>query len=312
MKKKPIIIVLVASAILTLSGWLFWGCRSTDPFRAIEAEREKDMREIRKIWETPITFYGKVVDEKGNPIPGASVSFIITDTSRAGHSEYSRRSDNDGLFSLKGVKGYAIQVGVEKEGHYRGPISLQSFRSVAFDSEIPVPSDPANPAVFILRKKGEAAALIVNRWTIKPVPLDGTPVELDLKTGKSVPAGEGHIKVECWAPDRWTKNVYDWRCKISVPDGGLVKVDRNELFPFEAPEEGYQPSDEINMPAALGQDWQSDALRKYYLKLKDNNYAFLVFDLTMGGRPPFLMLQCNLNPSGSRNLEYDKAKQINK
>jgi hypothetical protein len=122
-------ITVWAAAILACGGWLFWGCQSTDPFRAIEAEREKDLREIRRrIWETPITFYGKVVDEKGTPIPQATVRFSITDTSRSGGSDYYRKSDAQGLFSLKGVRGYSVDVGVRKEGYYSGPVARLSFR----------------------------------------------------------------------------------------------------------------------------------------------------------------------------------------
>ena len=309
MKTKSIVILSVATVVLTFSGWLLWGCQSTDPFRAIEAERQKKLADARKMWETPITFYGKVVDEKGTPISGASVSFSITDTSRSGGSDYYRKSDAQGLFSLKGVKGYAVDVAATKDGYYDwGKGVRQSFLSSG--GEKPLPTDPNNPAIFTLRKKGEAAALIYKGKTFN-IPTEGTPYELDLKRGVAVSGGEGHIKMECWAGDLKTR-PFDWRCRITVPDGGLVRVDPEELFPFEAPEDGYEPFDEINMPAALRDRWLSQVRKRYYLKLKDGNYAMFNIRVVLGGLKPFVETTWYLNPSGSRNLEYDKAKQINK
>ena len=292
--------------VAILGGWVLWGCQSTDPFRAIEAERQKKLADARKMWETPITFYGKVVDEKGGPISGASVSFSITDTSRSGGSDYYRKSDAQGLFSLKGVRGYSVDVGVDKEGYYRGPVARRSFLSSG--GEKPLPTDPNNPAIFTLRKKGEAAALIYAGKNIRIV-ADGTPVEFNLKENRIVTAGEGHVKVECWAGDLKVPR-YDWRCRITVPDGGLVRADPQELFPFEAPENGYEPFDQLNMPAMLGDKWLGFVTRRYFLKLKDGNYALLNIEINTKGIEPFIQMDYYLNPLGSRNLEYDKSKRI--
>ena len=98
----------------------------------------------------------------------------------------------------------------------------------------------------MLRKKGEAVPLVrVSERPIK-VPRNGTPVEINLQTGKA--ASQGDLKVECWTQDQVkdAQGHYPWHCRVSVPGGGLVK--REGEFDFEATAEGYEPSDDIAPP----------------------------------------------------------------
>ena len=61
-----------------------------------------------------------------------------------------------------------------------------------------------------------------------------------------------------WTADQAkdAKQHYEWRCRISVPKGGLVE--RKDQFDFEAPVDGYKPSDEIVMLQAA-EKWQPNA-----------------------------------------------------
>jgi hypothetical protein len=235
MKKKRIIIIAAVSVAVLLLGlvaWVFWGWYN-GPHRAI-AEREKLVQEDLKMWSTTISFYGTVLDEKGNPVPQAKLGFLITDSSRKGTSEYEVQSDQKGSFSLTGVKGYHVEVTASKQGYYRGKGSFQSFYSAGSGRNLP--SDPKNPAIFHLRKKGEAAALIYKGNNFD-VSLDGTPCEVNLYECQIVSPGQGHIRVECRAGDQKVR-YYDWLCRISVPNGGLVIIARDNEFPLEAPTDG--------------------------------------------------------------------------
>ena len=49
-------------------------------------------------WRIPIVFYGKVVDEKDQPIAGASIDYSVNDDSPDGRSEYHSSSGLDGSF----------------------------------------------------------------------------------------------------------------------------------------------------------------------------------------------------------------------
>lgn len=120
--------------------------------------------------------------------------------------------------------------------------------------------------------------------------------------------GRGDLIVECWTDDqgKGRGKKYDWRCSITVPGGGL-QASTNE-FEFLAPLEGYKLQDEIIMPANMEVGWGRNAERKYLLKLGNGNYARIKFKMIAGGGHFFYIQSC-MNPSGSRNLEYDKAVQ---
>jgi hypothetical protein len=302
MKSKRSIILIVSILCLGVAGWIFWSWYN-GPRKEI-AEREKLVQEDLKMWSTPISFYGKVMDEKGNTVSGADIKFIVSDTSKEGTTEYHAKSDEGGGFSLTGISGKGMDVRVRKEGYYLGEGFVGSFEYAGKEHNF-VP-DPKNPVVFPLRKKGEAVALIYHGRSFT-IPTDGTPVEVSMKVNGVVAAGQGHIKVECWASDLQARQ-YDWRCRISVPDGGLVNADPRDPFPFEAPPEGYRPFDEVNMPVSLANNWRGSVTKRYFLKLKDGNYALFNIEVNTKGRPPFCQIDYYLNPSGSRNLEYDMAK----
>lgn len=170
------------------------------------------------------------------------------------------------------------------------------------------PPSKDKPAIFTLRKKTEADPLIVvDRNVI--VAKDGTPVEVSLQTGKPVPVGRGDLKIECWANDqnKDAKRHYDWSFRLSVPGGGLIER-RNTDFDFEAPTDGYQAVEEFRM-TRLADGWRDNFDKEYFVKLANNSYARLRFRITTGG-DHFASITSYLNPSGSRNLEFDPKKVI--
>jgi hypothetical protein len=260
----------------------------------------------RDWWRTPIDFYGKVVDESSNTIAGADVHFVWTDLSPTGNSEKQATSDSDGLFSLRGVSGLNLIVTVSKQGYH----AYQPFGAAfnyAGEAQNFTP-DAANPIVFRLKKKGVAERLI--RFTKGfDVSRNGTPVEVSLTSAQSVPSGQGDLRVECWTADQGRKpgQDYDWKCRITVPGGGLSQ--RTDNLDFGAPLDGYTPSDEIDMPATLGNQWTMDVKRNYFLRLASGKYARVSFEMIAGGEH-FFRLESFLNPSGSTNLEYDPENYI--
>lgn len=258
-------------------------------------------------WRTPINFYGKVVDEEDKPIGNVLISLGWTDLSPTdGYSRAQTVSDSDGKFSLQNKTGKHLTVKISKENYYVSKANRNSF-SYAGENVNFVP-DSNSPVIFRLRKKGNAEPLITfeNDFLISK---DGKPVSVSLSTGKSGPASEEDLRVECWADDQGKKKgeKYDWKCRITVPNGGLVLQSTNE-FDFEAPLEGYQVSDEIGMPTSLENGWQRNAERNYFLKLGNGNYARIKFKMISGGGH-FFHIESFINPSGSRNLEYDPAVQ---
>ena len=260
------------------------------------------VEQIKEQWRTPIDFYGKVVDQKEQPVPGAGVSFGWTDLSPQGYSRAGTTSDAYGLFSLEGKSGKHLSVQVGKEGYYPSRTNLDSFFYVG-ENENFVPHADA-PVVFRLKKKSEGTALVTLKQNYR-IPRDGTPVGIDLTTGKTTTGGGGDLIVRCWTEDQGKPfgAKYDWHCQVT-PSGGLVTTE--EEFPFTAPEEGYAPGTEIQMRADRPH-WKSDVDLKFFYRLADGRYGRMTFSMIAGGQH-FCMVDSFLNPSGSRNLEPMEAK----
>lgn len=255
-------------------------------------------------WQAPIEFYGKALDENSNAVAGAKVTFHWVEAPKPdGNRSSTTESDANGLFSLQGARGPSLTVSVSKEGYYTSRQGLPVFRYGLFQDGNFSP-DPRNPVIFNLRKQGKRESLITSAFPagmgqIAQLHHDGTPVELDLSKGTQVPAGSGQLKLEFWrAVTNRNANIFDWKCQLTVPGGGLVETP--EEFAFQAPESGYQPLVVIDMPAT-SQDWKGDIRTKYYIQLPDGRYGRIDFYfLAFNG---VFAVQAAVNPTGSRNLE---------
>ncbi|HEY5747867.1 MAG TPA: carboxypeptidase-like regulatory domain-containing protein [Chryseolinea sp.] len=273
-------------------------------------QRAETAKIIGSVFSAPVNFYGKVEDQYGNPVPGAKVTYSLADSFGAPSSKRTVTSDDRGLFSLVGVRGAGVFVSVAKQGY--AEINKQSSGNFSFG----MPYDPQRdrptptkekPAVFVLRKKAKAEPMVaVNRSTL--IPRDGTPVEVSLSTGRPVAAGSGDLKIEYWTADgqKDANRRYDWHCRFSVPGGGLVK--RGSQLAQEAPIDGYQPYAEVWMPATTPA-WTETFDENYFLKLGNGNYARAHLIMVAGG-DHFVSIIAYLNPSGSRNLEYDAKQDV--
>lgn len=272
-------------------------------FTAWNEKRLKQMAEgLKKAqdeWRTPIEFYGKVVDQDTNPVVSAYIDFDCNDTSATGTSFYHTQSDASGLFSIKDIQGKILGVAVSKQGYYTSRRDNNNFEyGDPYGNFVP---DANNPVIFHLRRKGVGESLIHFNKSFR-VPKDGAPILIDLATGNLTSASENAFKVECWTHDSEKKEgwKFDWKCRVSVPGGGLQIYD--EQFPFLAPEENYIPADVIDMTLTPDVPWSLDVKRNYYIRTGDGKYARMNFRMIAHG-DHFCELNCYFNPSGSRNLE---------
>jgi len=281
------IILMAATAISVYLFWLSPQARKLKSRLAIQ-------NDLVAPWRTPISFYGKVVDEKGYPVPQAAVRFSVTDLSKEGSSEYQTHSDEKGFFALEGKQGKHLSVVVVKDGYHDFGRGISQSFVYAVGDTIHLP-DRSNPVIFQLRKKGESTKLLRGYFKVNRN-RDGTPVEFDLLTGKVVMPGRGHIIIANW--DFNEKDDQDsWGVNISVSGGGLVEVELDNEFPFEAPADGYRPSDEIKLPHYIPQ-----VEKAYFLRLRDSNFAYVRFVFYPRSAWAFI-IRYHLNPNGSRNLE---------
>jgi hypothetical protein len=269
---------------------------------------------IASIFGKPFVFHGLVLDERDKPISEAKVHFSFNDSPMPNGigTNGETVSDSYGRFVIRG-RGMGLFVEVSKNGYYRVPTlpgkrgSSSVFRNHEHlgDTDIPI-STESEPAIFILRKMGESASLHHIAPKVIVVPKDGVPTLIDLGSGCRVFSNVHNIQVEVFTWDQgWNSNKgghYDWKCRISVPGGGVRE--RAGLFDFEAPEAGYYATYEVSM-SRTDVRWSNGFQKTFFARFTDGRFARFSLSLTTSG-DHFIMLESFINPEiGNRNLEFD-------
>lgn len=258
-------------------------------------------------FKTPITFYGRVIDQHRDPVSAANVRMAAVDTPWERPSIYERKTDDNGLFSIEGIAGLDLSVEVSKPGYRTIPRSEgKPSSSGLFEysvSEVSVRGahrpDKDAPTTFMLHKPGTIEPLVKVGEKNFRMARDGSPLSIAVDE-----QGAHQVILRCWNQELQRpagQRQYDWRLEISVPNGGLLE--RKDAFAFEAPEGGYLPSDTVEMPASLGNQWRSFAERSYFIRFGDGTVARANLRMRAGG-DHFVVWESCFNPkTGSRNLE---------
>lgn len=168
---------------------------------AIRAYIENVRRDPQYEWKMPIRFYGKVVDEYGNRVVGASVLLQwVTLQGSEGVSAAKASTDAKGLFALENAKGKTLSVRITKQGYYD-----LSRRENQTSFEYANPAEKSfyepnvnSPAIFPMRKRCNPEHLLVRRLKFD-LSGQGTTATVDLQTGQVSPAG-GQLQVTVWKP----------------------------------------------------------------------------------------------------------------
>jgi len=139
------------------------------------------------------------------------------------------------------------------------------------------------------------------------IPYNGTPVTFDLLKGETqLGAGEGDLRVILSRTPlevQRGRQPYDWVATIEAVN--VVLAEPDDEFMYLAPETGYRPKLEINMPAS-STNWASLKSLSFYLKSRGGlcyGRVQLEFstDWPQGGTG--FRIDSVVNPAGSRNLE---------
>jgi hypothetical protein len=304
---------------LAIIAFYWFSCRPVRVFsRAVQSlDPKRDKEKLEELyltlteadhqldWKMPIAFYGKVVDEHGDPVSGAEIEFCWTDISREGTSKSRTQSDAQGLFSLVGVHGKNLGVQVKKDGYHTLRESNRfSFEYAnVFNAEFHKP-DPKQPVLFYVRRRPSTEPLIYRhiRMSIKN---DGTPVRLNLLSGKR--ADDGQIEFRKWKSEERDGLVFDWRAELRVLDGGFIET--NMDFLGEAPVTGYVPEIHVSFSRSARAEWRQIVDKFLYIAFgTPKRYARA--KISIAGVDKLVFLDLWINPSGSRTLEYDRDKDI--
>jgi hypothetical protein len=281
-----------------------------------EANRQDRNSRSNAAWmdsNVPLSFYGRVIDDASNAVAGASINFTwnkddISNPLRGGENRLATQSDSAGMFTLQGERGRFLDVTIAKDGYYTPRPGTRSFR-YSDSGRTPFSPDASNPVIFLLKKKGIPEPLVRLAGAIggdRQYRLDvkGTPTEISLYTGERTLPGQGNLRIEysMEPPFEAIPNHYHWHCRITVPGGGLLST--TEEFPFAAPVSGYTETVEANSEPRF-ENWSSRLNGSFYVHLSDGNYGRINLKVICSDNPYF-GVETWINPSASRNLEYDR------
>ena len=218
------------------------------------------MEMVKRIDTNKINFYGKVLDEQGQPVEGAEIILHLKRFSALAPPWYEQiidiylKSDREGRFSITNEQGRDILIAnIDKKG-YQHSFKHKTKDSYGFSPEMDavfVP-DPKNPVVFWMRKKGEVAFIFESNggpnFSFKRDE-SGTQKGVDIIHGLEIKEKDLPKPTFNGDPlfcDLKAKAIFDSRTKtwtmVLTPggsDGGILFSDR---LLYEAPAEGYLPS----------------------------------------------------------------------
>ena len=267
-------------------------------------------KHIRSLAYQPIEFYGKLVDQFGNPVTGAEVTGSVL--AGDGTSTNKTTTDGVGLFQFKGLKGMSLGIMARKSG-YEFVAKNTGFDYALFRPEKVHKPDPNNPVVFKMWKLSGPEPMIEGQKFFKIKP-NGPDYTIDLVNGKKIEgrSEQGDFIVQIHRPSVvGPKDRYDWSFEIKPIDGGVIEAD--DPFPYLAPEAGYKPT-YLHVVSTSEPGWTYRIRKSFYLKSRGGKIHARIqleaFADYPGGAA--LDLHYYVNPNGSRNLEWDPSKKMTK
>lgn len=260
----------------------------------LEAVREKNRQSQ--------DFYGKVINQYGEPVPDASVTGTTEMITGLGDDStprtYKTESDAEGLFQFTGIWGWQFNVSIEKNGYVLNP------RGRGYNGPVGGKTSPDNRGVFTMWKLRGPEPLATLSIDAK-IPFDGNPATFDMKTGKASPDGDLRITLSRFPLEvRRSGQGFDWTVKIELLQGGLIA--ENDSYPYWAPEDGYEPFFAFSV-SSNDIPWQSTFTQNFYIRDSQGQYGRMQANVYTALTPARIQFNLAINPSGSQNLEPSSA-----
>ncbi len=277
------------------------------------APRDKNgsKEEIRQYMESqnvPIQFYGRVVDQDGNPVSGAHIALSVRHWTVVapsafggdGHSErFEKTTDTSGSFRLEDATGDILTVeDIQKEG-YKLSGKILKF----LDYSKGATGDPNNPIIYKMWKKGPKESLVEGSKLFGIIP-DGRVYTLDLVRGKKVEGeADGDLRVSILRPNGVnSRDRYQWSFIIEGVGGGLLTTD--DEFMYLAPESGYKPRFQMELvPSNV--TWAPLVKNQFFIRSRNGQvYGHMQVEVNAIYKDhSAIEIGYVVNPNGSRNLE---------
>lgn len=252
--------------------------------------------------KSPMDTYAKVVDQNGQPVIGAEVRGFLDFEEMDDDEEHDTTTDSQGQFNFLGLHGKGMVFVPEKAGY-------EYDRRDAINRPKNYLPDPNNPLIITMWKLRGAEPMRHSNLHAY-IPCDGTVTKFNLLTGKDDPSGDLTLTLNRNPVNIVRGKPFDWSVTLEIPNGGFQEI--TNLYPNEAPEEGYRPQITYNFQASAT-NWTPLLTTSLYFKSKNGQiYGRMTFKTMADFQPPPTLFDAEIyaNPSGSQNLEFDPKKQI--
>lgn len=213
-----------------------------------------------------INFYGKVVDQYGEPVSGVKVKFKARSQFLSAGTGYGEvTTDDEGLFNTRGVEGVGLSInelikfGYQFEGRYRFDNFEKFERSVLWENYT-----KDNPYIFKLWKIESYPNVIKEKRIGFGFTPDGRASTIDISSGQKALLKKG-IKQGDFTVS-FLQDGDDWFFRLEMLNGGLKET--NDLYLNLAPESGYNQFVEYKFP----ENHTLTSTKKYYIKLQCGDY----------------------------------------
>lgn len=337
MKKGAMLLGIAVLALLVLLWWLTptpgsmritgaaptgehtsqYSAEMTTPMP--QPDKLEFLRDLAKKANRPISFYGKVIDQKDNPVPGVKVTVAIRTANEPIAGIVSDMfaylvvtTDMQGRFSITDAKGALLTVkSLEKPGYEASTRTInKSYWYWRDPSQIFTP-DSDDPELFRMWKNEGAEKLVLQELMTR-IPYDGSAVTFDLLSGRQGATGGDFRVTLIRVPEQiqWGQRNYDWTLSIEAAEGGLIESSDEQMF--QAPEEGYLPRVVFHMPRDAA-DWTDEKAAAFYIKSRGGKlYGRIEISVMVGSDKSTtgFSFRSAVNPTGSRNLEYDPLQNL--
>ena len=246
-------------------------------------------------------FYGKIIDQNGQVIADAEVTgelgWIQGMTTGPKTKSFTTKTDARGEFQFVGIAGWQLGVIPKKQGYQLA--RNNDAKTMPSSGK----TSPSSRAIFTMWKLKGPEPMIHTKINAS-LACNGTPRSFDVVNARR---DAGNLMATySRSPLNIEKSpTFDYNLTLGMKGGGLIEI--KDLYPNEAPSDGYQPVS-VAM-RANDPSWTSSLDRSYYF-CDGKNYGRLALHLQANYPPPstHFTIEAFVNPSGSRNLEYDREK----
>lgn len=264
--------------------------------------RAEKIRDFLKDADVQINFYGRVIDQEGVGVQGATINYQLE---RAGklmaagdivnnNEKATCLSTEDGFFSIQGAKGLTLTIlSIEKEGYRDGKQNLNSF------------GYRGTPDLHNADLKKPVDFLLISNNIPKTKKLYNKDLTFSWNQGPvEVPIPNvGKIKIlpeRDWKPDQL--EGFDWQVEISMDGAELVEIEIGQAK--IAPIDGYQKSFKYGSKKD-DLKWGGAVRRHYAFRTNSGLYGFIDLMLRANREDgsQSTTLEVRLNESGSRSLD---------